>query len=137
MSEKAVIYVRTHGALPEQQQAACLEYCQRRRYTADSICHHPADAVALAEAGVIMVVVTAYDEDGDAELARRLHAADVRLEYVRTPRRTVRHVRDDDLAANLHQRGTPVEQIAQILGETTREIRSLLRRAGIRRDNPE
>lgn len=132
MSEKVVIYVRTQGALPEQQQTACLDYCQRMRYSADSICHHPADAVALAEAGVITAVVTAYDEDGDESMARLLRAAGVRLEYVRTPRRTIRHVRDDDLAINLHQRGAPVEQIAEFLGEDTREIRAVLRRAGYR-----
>lgn len=133
MSEKAVIYIRQSGALPEQQQVACLEYCTRRRYQTESICHHPQDAIALAEAGVITVVVTAYDEEEDGELARRLRCAEVRLEYVRTPRRHVRHVRDDDLALGMHQRGLPVEQIAQVLGEDTREIRALLRRAGIRR----
>lgn len=133
MSERAVIYIRQSGALTEQQQAACLDYCVRHRYQTESICRHPHDAIALAEAGVITVVVTAYDEEEDVELARRLRSVGVRLEYVRTPRRAVRHVRDDDLAINLHQRGNSVEQIAQVLGETTREIREVLRRLGFRR----
>ena len=132
MSEKVVIYIRQSGARAEQQQVACLEYCDRRRYQAESICRHPQDAVALAEAGVITVVVTAYDEEEDAELARRLRRAEVRLEYVRAPRRTVRHVRDDDLAIGMHQRGATVEQIAELVGETTRDIRALLRRLGHR-----
>lgn len=129
---RAAILVRLDGTLADRQQRTCLDYCAARLYAVESLCVQLDDAAMLAEAGAIDVVVAAYDDRDDAAAARRIRAAGARLEYVRAPRRSIRRVGDDDLAVGMHQRGAAVEQIADFLKETTREIRALLRRAGIR-----
>jgi hypothetical protein len=127
---RAVIYIRLAGALPAQQQRACLDYCDRHGYAVDSVCTAPAAAVALVEARAVIVVVTAHAGD-DRLLARGVAAAGGRLEYARPPRGGRRIVDVAQLAAGMHERGASVDAIAHLLDATADDVRAAIRRAGL------
>ena len=121
----AVIIVRRDGVPTDVQQAACLTYCEAHRYKVDSITYNPGDAAAIVEAGTAQVVVAAYRRSEDRAMDRRVRQTAGRVEYVRGP--VSRHdVTDVDLVAAMHERGASVEQIADLLGESTREISARL-----------
>jgi hypothetical protein len=121
ISTTAVIFIHQCGVPAELQESACLEYCQRKQYTVDSVCSEPGDAAALVESGSAGVIVAAFRRSEDRAMGQRVHAAGGRVEYTRTPP-AARPLDSDDLAAALHERGNTVEQIAQMLGESTQEI---------------
>lgn len=122
----AVIYLRPTGALPEQQQRACLDYCGRHRYAVRSLAHSADGAAEAVESGEAEVVVTAHGGD-DLGLARRVEAAAGRLEYVRPPRRRAT-LDPADLIRGMHERGADVATIAHLLDAPTGDVRRALRR---------
>lgn len=121
-SSTAVLFVRLNGAPMPLQEAACLEYCQRLGYTAGSLCYHPTDAAAVVEAGIASIIVAAYRRSEDRVMERRAQAAGGRVEYSRQPVGVRHEVDSDDLVTALHERGATVEQIADLLGESTQAI---------------
>lgn len=123
MSTAAVILIRRDGVPAELQEAACLGYCERNRYELDSISTDPDGAAALVETGVAQVIVAAYRRSEDKAIVRRIRTAG-RVEYVRNP--PGRQLDAVDLAVALHDRGASVEQIADLLGESTRDITATL-----------
>jgi hypothetical protein len=121
-----VIYLRPAGALPEQQQRACLDYCDRHNYDVRSLAHSADGAAAAVESGTVGVVVTAHGGD-DHGLTRRVHAAEGRVEYVRPPRRRT-SLDPADLMVGMHERGADVATIAHLLDAPTGDVRRALRR---------
>ena len=130
---RVVIYLRSTGALPAQQQRACLDYCERHRYAVPSISLTAEGAAALVESGAVEVVVTAHGGD-DQVLARRVQSAGGRLEYVREPRRRI-NLDPTELIVGMHERGADVATISHLLDAPTADVRLALRRAGSRRPN--
>jgi hypothetical protein len=126
----AVIYIRSGGAAPEQQQRACLAYCLRHGYNIDSVCDQSAEVAALVDAGTASIVVAAYDGD-DRVLTARIQHAGGRVEYARPPRQRVR-LHADALIAGMYERGASVDTIAHLLDAPAEDIRAALYRAGFR-----
>lgn len=128
---RAVIYLRQAGALPAQQQRACLDYCHRHNYVVPGLAQTAEAAAGLVESGAVEVVVTAHGGD-DLALARRVQSAGGRLEYVRAPRRRIT-LDPHELIVGMHERGADVATISHLLDAPTADVRLALRRAGIRR----
>lgn len=130
--DRAVLYLRPSGALPERQARACLDYADRHRYHVDSVTSEWSDAAALVEAGTVAVVVTAHGGD-DRPLDQRVRAAGGRLEYARPPAGRAR-LDVASLAVGMYQRGAGgITVISHLLDAPSGEVRSALRRAGILR----
>ena len=127
---RAAILIRD-GALPHQQESACLDYCHRHRYTVTTICRESADAAIVAEVGAVDVVVAAFASADDRTLEDRVVDAGGRLEYVRKPKVTAR-VDLGCVVAGMHRRGAAVADIAHLLEMDTVEVRGHLRQRGVR-----
>lgn len=128
-----VVLLLRQGSVPiEMQQRACLQYVTHADYRIDSITYHPADAASVIEGGHATVVLAAYRRSEDRDMGTRVGRAGGRVEYTRTPPTTTRQVAADDLAVALHERGASVEQIAELLGESTQDISLTL--SGARQD---
>lgn len=126
----AAIFIRPAGATLEQQQAACLDYCERHRHMVRALCFRPGDAAALVSAGAATVVVTAYGDGGDIPLEDQIARAGGRLEYVRKPRGRAR-MEVGTLVAGMYQRGARVDEISHLLDMPDQEVRIALRREGV------
>jgi len=122
----AAIYLRSTGALPEQQQRACLDYCDRHGYQVRTLARAAEGAARAVESGAVEVVVSAHGGD-DRLLARRVQDAGGRLEYVRPPRKRIT-LDPTELIVGMHERGADVDTIAHLLDARTEDIRSTLRR---------
>jgi hypothetical protein len=127
----AVIYLRPAGALPAQQQRACLDYCERHGYQVHALAHAVEGAARAVESGTVEVVVSAHGGD-DLVLSRRVHAAGGRLEYVRPPRRRV-SLDPTELIVGMHERGADVDTIAHLLDTRAEDVRGALRQPRARR----
>lgn len=128
---RAVIYLRPTGALPHQQQRACLDYCDRHGYEVRTLAHTAEGAARAVESGADEVVVSAHGGD-DRVLARRVAAAGGRLEYVRPPRRRI-SLDPTELIVGMHERGADVDTIAHLLDTRAEDVRGALRQPRARR----
>lgn len=132
----AVIYIQLGNVAVAKQTAACLRYIRDRGYHLAGFVRaggSSADAVTMVEQGLAHVVVVAY---GGRDLAGPVIAAGGQVEAVHPaphvveppvpPPPSQRSV--PRLLAQLRGKGRTVEQIAEFMGESTEEIRRLLRR---------
>lgn len=118
----AVVLLLRRGSVPiEMQERACIRYCEHTDYWIKSVTFEPTDAALAVEGGHAAVVLAAYRRSEDREMYLRVQRAGGRVEYTRSAP-TARTMGADDLVAALHERGASVEQIAELLGESTRDI---------------
>lgn len=132
----AVMVIQLGNTAADKQRTACVGYIAAMGYRLAGIVEQgrsSADAVAMVARGLATVVVVAF---GGRELAVEVIAAGGRVEAVHptphvveppapppaNPRSVV------GLLAQLRARGRSVEEIASFLGESTGEIRRMLRR---------
>lgn len=133
---RAVICIQRRASVaPEKQLRACAQYCNEAGYIFAALikhddCHEAADLIA---AGLVDIAIVAF---GGEELAELVAAVGGRVEaihpepHVVTPRRhAARTV--TDLIVRIYRQCRSVREVADLTEETTAEIRSILRKAGI------
>jgi hypothetical protein len=133
-----VVYLQP-GTVPQTRQLAdCLAHCNLHQLHIAAVVppHRPGDAVATVLAGLAFLILAAYSPRARPGDLRDLAAvAGVPVDYVRAPvvRREIAQ-----LLARMYQRADGnVRQVADQAGLTSQEIRIVLTRFGVlRNDTP-
>jgi len=120
----AVVVVQFGPVPPIKQITGCMTYIWERGYRLAAIVWaggNSADAVTMVARGAAQVVVVGF---GGRALAGETTAAGGTVEAVHPHPHVVKpYTHAKSLFVQLRERGKSVVEIAQILGETTREVR--------------
>jgi hypothetical protein len=128
MPDRAIVLVQMGPVPRTRQRDACVAYVQERGWTLAAVvgqAGHARDAITMIARGEAEVVVVAF---GGRSLAGDVVRAGGRVEAVHPRPHVVQPyvAIAPSLVAQLAERGKSPEQIAEILGETTGEIRRKL-----------
>lgn len=122
----AAILIMTDRPHPDKQEAIAL--AAAAGYDVKTVCHHWQDCLALALTKHISVVICAIDPG--EEIRAAFERVGVTVVVAREQRVRVRNV--NHVIERLYRRGIDTQEIAQILGVDTEDVRRS--RRGFRRE---
>lgn len=134
MGSRAVVYIQ-RGPTVKQQTTECLEYAAAEDLEVFALAPWwaPQDAVNLVRSGACDVVLVAFESRAAHELAGQLDRGQVIRVHpvpkvIAPPKVGLPSLAD--LILRWRRKGRTVEEIARDIGESTGEIRSILRTTG-------